>query len=402
MKKLRKLACVLALILVLVIPTPAVSVVGLGGGEYYVPGSPMINEKAYISPTEGDDLSHWVSTAPTIGNYDYSFSVMGDIQIVNNYFPDYLPSMFDYVVDNAEARNTKFCFNMGDITDKDKIYEWEAAKAGYDRIAKKMPYVVVRGNHDGRDNMNKYFGGNSAYMNMVDGSYMGKSYMTYQTFSVGIHKYLVLSLDWFVDEIHLKWANDVISAHPDYNAIVCVHCFLGKSETPTVAGESGTQSKYTYNLDVNNTPYEQNPSLDGNDIWNALKGNKNLKLIMGGHISYDDVGRWQGTGTNGNIVQGLLVCPQDIDVALARTAGDWHFQTTDPAYTSGMTGGYYAKPAAIMTTLYVSNSGRFFVEHYSVTRNQWWKSKNQFSFNLDLISINDNPTGSLYTPVIGM
>jgi hypothetical protein len=243
-------------------------------------------------------------------------------------------------------------------------------------------------------------------MDMVDGSYMGKSYMTYQTFSVGIHKYLVLTLDWFVDEIHLQWANDVIKAYPDYNAIVLVHSFLGKSETPTVAGESGTQSKYTYNLDVNNTPYEQNPSLDGADIWNALKGNANLKLIMAGHISYDDVGHWVGTGTNGNQVHALLVCPQDIDIALSRTAGNWKFATTDPAYTTGdnsgkYTGSYYGKPAAIMTTLYVSNSGRFFVEHYSVTRKQWWKEKNQFEFNLDLISINDNPTGSHYTPVKG-
>ena len=54
-----------------------------------------------------------------------------------------------------------------------------------------------------------------------------------------------------------------------------------------------------------------------------------------------------------------------------------------------------------MTTLYVSNSGRFFVEHYSTTRKQWFKSSNQFEFNLNLISINDNPTGSYYTPVKG-
>ena len=401
MKKLRKFAIMLVLILVVSLSGNVVTTTALNSGEYYVPGSPMINEKAYIGATAGDDLTNWVSTAPTIGDYDYSFGIMGDIQIINNYFPDYMPSLFDYYIDNAKARNTRFCFNMGDITDKDKIYEWEAAKAGYDRLGKVMPYVVVRGNHDGRANMNKYFGGNSAYMNSVDGSYMGKSYMVYTTFSVGIHKYLVLTLDWFVDEIHLQWANDVISSHPDYNAIVCVHSFLGKSQTPTVPGEYPTQSHYTYNLDVNNTPYAENPSLDGIDIWNALKGNANLKLILGGHVSFDDVGRWQGTGTNGNKVQALLVCPQDIDVGLARTAGSWKFKTTDPAYAAGMTGSYYGKPAAIMTTLYVSNEGRFFVEHYSLTRKQWWRTTNQFSFNLDLISINDNPTGSHYTQVVG-
>ena len=104
----------------------------------------------------------------------------------------------------------------------------------------------------------------------------------------------------------------------------------------------------------------------------------------------------------------MLVCPQDIDIGLSVAPGDWKFSAGDPAltdtengYKAPMTGSYYAKPAAIMTTLYVSNEGRFFVEHYSVTRQQWWRSTNQFSFNLDLISINDNPTGSHYTQVVG-
>ncbi|MBQ9103752.1 MAG: metallophosphoesterase [Clostridia bacterium] len=410
MKKLRKLACVLALILVLAIPAPAISVAGLNSGTYYIPGSPIQTESAYLAgSTYGDVASNWLTTAPNIGNYDYSFSVMGDIQIVNNYFPDELSKLFDYVVDNAAARNTKFCFNMGDITDKDKTEEWVRAKEGYDRVGKLMPYSLLRGNHDGRAQMEKYFGGNSAYMNSVDGSYMGKSYMTYQTFSVGIHKYLVLTLDWFVDEIHLQWANDIISAHPDYNAIVCVHCFLGKASqtattvAPTQPSYPFTQSSYTYNLDINNTDHATNPSLDGIDIWNALKGNKNLKLILSGHIAFDDVGYWEGTGTNGNKVVALLVCPQDVDVSVAYGSGSWKFPTTSAAYQAGKTGSYNGMGAGIMTTLYIDSSDdSFFVEHYSVLQQKWFKSSSQFSFNLDLISINDNSTGSLYTPVIGM
>ena len=422
MKRISRFACIFAILLVAVFSMNIVTVgvSGLSSGTYYVPGSPIQTEGAYLAgPTYGDVETNWISTAPNIGNYDYSFSVMGDIQIVNNYFPDYLPAMFDYVIDNAKARNTRFCFNMGDITDKDKTYEWEAAKKGYDRLGKVMPYAVVRGNHDGRINMNKYFGGNSSYMDMVDGSYMGKSYMTYQTFSVGIHKYLVLTLDWFVDEYHLKWANDVIKAHPDYNAIVLVHCFLGLKGTdvnvarPVAPTEetnfpfAAGSTYYKGNLDINGTPWETKKSKNGIDIWNALKGNANLKLIMGGHIAYDDVGYWEGTGTNGNKVVGLLVCPQDVDVSLAYATGawsgaQWKFPTDSAGYKAGKTGTYYGKPAAIVTNLYVDGSdGSIFVEHYSTVRKQWFKSSSQFEFNLDLISINDNPNGSYYTPVKG-
>lgn len=395
MKRIQKLACVFALVLSFLFSGSVVTASGLGGGNYYLPGSPIKDEKAYIGGTEGDDLSHWVEYAPYVGGYDYSLSVMGDIQIVNNYFPDYMPTLFDYIIDNAEAKNTKFCFNMGDITDKNKTEEWNRAKEGYDRVGEVMPYVVVRGNHDGRDQMNKYFGGNSTYMNSVDGSYMGKSYMVYTTFSAGLHKYLVLTLDWFIDEFHLMWANDVIKAHPDYNVIVCMHCFLDNEEKPSPSG----QSSYSDNLDVNGTPHEEKPSLNSTDVWEALKDNENLKLILGGHVGFDDVGRWEGTGTNGNKVMGLLINPQNVDVGLCRTPGDWTYDSSDPAYLEGMTGSYYGKPAGIITTLYVSNYGRFFVEHYSTVRKQWWKQKNQFEFNLDLISINDNPTGSLYFPM---
>lgn len=397
MNKLKKfIAFALTFLVISSLSVNAIGVSALQGGTHYIPGSTE-DDKCYHAATEGDILSHWVDEAPEIGEYDYSIGVMGDIQIVNYYFPEEMPKLFDYYIDNAKERNTRFVIGTGDITDHNTDGEWQRAKDGYERLGKLIPYTLVRGNHDKRPEMMEYFGGNSQYMSMQDSAYMNKVYLAYSTFSVGIHKYLVLPLDFFIDELHLKWAGQIISEHPDYNVIACMHNFLDSKGQPHATGNS----EYTGNLDIYGTPHDEKPSLNPTDVWNVLKKYENVKLIISGHISVDDILHWQGTGDNGNTVHALLIDPQDVDVGMAYAPGDFKYDPSSAQYQAGLTGSYYGKPAGIMTTLYVSNSGRVFVEHYSPLRNQWWKANNQFAFNLDLITINDNPTGNIYTQVVG-
>lgn len=420
MKRIKICASILAFLMVLFISSNTLGLAvadtitnvtpnsALKTAYYYLPGSPKTSDMNWTFDTAGGTESYWIDTAPNIGDYDYSFSVMGDIQTINYFYPDYFSGLFDYIVDNAEERNTRFCFSMGDITDRDSREEWDRAKKEYDRIGKLMGYSLVRGNHDGREMMEDTFGGDTPYASQMEGFYMDDVTVGYTTFSVGIHKYLVITLDWFIDEMHLQWASDLMESHPDYNVIVTVHAFLGKTnpklssdgtryEIAPTKGEYPLPSSYKDNLDVNNTPHSDHPSLDGLDVWNALKKHANLKLIMGGHVSIDDVLYWEGTGDNGNKVVGLLINPQDVDVSSAYMSGYWRFDESHPAYNGGT---YYAgKPAGIITTLYVSNDGHIFLEHYSTVRKKWFKSTNQFSFDLDLISINDS--GSVYTQTVG-
>lgn len=434
MKKIKKIAGLLALLMILSFSgntvviaaeasyTPVKPGADMPTAYYYLPGSPKTGDKNWTFDTKGGTESYWIDTAPEIGDYDYSFSVMGDIQTINYFYPDYFSGLFDYIVDNAEERNTRFCFSMGDITDRDSKEEWNRAKEQYDRIGKKMGYALIRGNHDGREMMEYTFGGNTAYASQMEGFYMDDVTVGYTTFSVGIHKYIVITLDWFIDELHVRWASDLIASHPDYNAIVITHCFLNKIDqsgnapvynseknryemTPS-RGNYPLPSSYSDNLDVNGTSGHK--SLDGADVWDMLKKHENLKLIMGGHVSIDDVLYWEGTGDNGNKVIGLLINPQDVDVSSAHMPGYWKFDESHEAYYTEVnengetvSKGYAGKPAGIITTLYISNSGRVFLEHYSTVRKKWFKSSNQFSFDLDLISVNDNSNGNVYTQTVG-
>ena len=65
-------------------------------------------------------------------DYDYSFAVLGDIQHITDYTPQDLPYLFDYILDNKDAKNIQFVFGMGDTTndvhnEANNLVEWQLA-----------------------------------------------------------------------------------------------------------------------------------------------------------------------------------------------------------------------------------------------------------------------------------
>ena len=81
----------------------------------------------------------------------------------------------------------------------------------------------------------------------------------------------------------LVWANGVLAANPSRRAIVVTHNLLNGNNFTT----------------------------QGAAIYNALKGNHNLFLMLGGHL--DTTGQRQEVGTNGNVVYALRSDYQIVD-----------------------------------------------------------------------------------------
>lgn len=322
-------------------------------------------------------------------NYDFSMVVIGDQQVPTaytaqdavrvasggrNWYPELrVNKVFQWVVDNVESKNIKFAFNMGDIVDNyaqnsaaQNAQEWVEGAAALKLLNGKVPYSMVRGNHDGDAEFQAFFPLNECKQNLgtslvsFDGSTMNN---TYQKFQAGGIKYLVINLDFGIapansnaNEI-LAWANQVVESNPDYNVIVATHGYLGadgiRLNTET-HGNGGMVNDY----------YKRAKS--GEDIWNEfVKLHENIVMVLCGHVGSDGIIKKDATGVNGNKIVELCVNSQVLDVDMQEVG----------CHISGN-----------VAMLYFSEGGtKVTVETYSTIRDQYYGTANQFSMTLNRV-----------------
>ncbi len=155
-----------------------------------------------------------------------------------------------------------------------------------------VPYGLTLGNHDGAPsatgNFNTAFGSRIASQLTYGGRYGTSDYdNTYAIFSASGMDFIVLFFEYDTSMTSaldvLVWANGILAANPTKRAIVVTHDLLN--------GNNFTNQ--------------------GTAIFNALKGNSNLFLMLGGHL--DITGRRQEVGTNGNLVYALRSDYQSVD-----------------------------------------------------------------------------------------
>ena len=298
----------------------------------------------------------FISKAPATG-YAYSFAVVGDIQKLNYLYPEKLHLIYDWIVDNAEEKNTQFVFQLGDITDTDAAREWARAKSVMSKMDGVVPYSVVRGNHDGATNFKKYFP-LEEYKHMIAGSYDNTMLNTFQKITVGKIKYLILNLDIGTEQAVLDWAGEVIEAHPDYNVIITTHIYLRSNGYLFSNAESAKPTKYNPN------------GMNSDEFWDKFVSKyENIKLVISGHDPSDDIVHTKKVGVNGNEVQQILVDPQ----------------STDKDTTGGV---------GLVAMLYFSEDGKNVeVEYYSTVREKFFKQSNQFTLQLEVIESDDPDQG---------
>ena len=171
----------------------------------------------------------WVDTAPTIGDYAYSFVIVGDTQAINdkngNKNNGPLAKLYDYICNNVNEKNIQFVFGLGDITENDDASEWERAKAQIQKLDGVVPYNLNRGNHDSSAMMKTYFSYED-YKNKFSGTADESILNTCQFLTVGNVDYLIFSLDFGPSDDVLNWAAGIIESHPNHNVIITTHSYL--------------------------------------------------------------------------------------------------------------------------------------------------------------------------------
>ena len=294
-------------------------------------------------------------------DYDYSFAVLGDIQHITDYTPQDLPYLFDYILDNKDAKNIQFVFGMGDTTndvhnEANNLVEWQLAKEQFFRFNGEIPYTVIRGNHDSVVRMNNYLGcEGSGYVAQLDGFYQeGNVVNAWKEFSVGGVDYLSLVINYESSDGVLEWASDVIEAHPNHRVILGTHVYL--------------QPDGTYDNEMNPNFAQDGTINNANQVWdNLVSQHENIFLVLSGHESSDDVMILQKTGVHGNTVTEMRVDSQYTDLVYMLKDDDLHGGTE--------------KGVGMVTMMYFKNDGtQVAVEHYSVLRD-WYRALQTFEID---------------------
>ena len=277
------------------------SVRDLSGNGYDVNYKQLLWEEEYIEP---------------VTDYAYSLAVVGDTQTVTYQNPELLKNIYNWILENKEAKNIQYVIGLGDITEYGvdeghKNYdatranaEWAAAKEAISLMDGKIPYSLIRGDgHDGIELFNQYFANHEGYTQNIAGYYQeGRIDNVYHTFKIGNVNYLLLSLDHGTKDGPLAWANEVVAAHPDHRVIVTTHEYIRRDGSMIVTGESGAASAY----DPNNNNAEV--------LWeDFLSKHPNIFMVLCGHVDSDDVVVSKQVGDYGNVVTQILIDPQTMD-----------------------------------------------------------------------------------------
>ncbi len=290
----------------------------------------------------------WIYEKEAVTDYDYSMAVVGDIQTITYYYPDKLHHIFDWICDNAGEKKMSHAFVLGDITDKDLDSEYELAKPLIQQMDEVVPYTLVRGNHDSKEQYNKYFTYDE-FENVNGGSYDGTMLNTYQFFNVGDTKFMSLALDIGAGDDVLAWASEVIEENPDTNVIVSTHIYMNSDG-----------SLMTEGVEMNPVTWYGGEKYADETWTDFLSQHENIVLVLCGHISTDTIVVRQDKGVNGNTVTQILVDPQKTD----KTIG----------------------ACGLVAMLYFKNDGKTVeVEYYSTVNEAYFLEENQFTFEIDLV-----------------
>ena len=226
---------------------------------------------------------------------DFTVVVLPDTQHYSQSYPAIFLNQTQWIVNNKDALNIVYVVHEGDIVETASSTEqWNSAVNAMNLLENPVtnglpdgiPYGVVPGNHDEpTTNYNTYFGV-SRFSNR---DYYGGSYLpdindsNYTFFSASGMDFIVIDLEYTSPPTDLlEWADSLLKTYSYRRAIVVTH--------------------YILDTDGSFGPW-------GQQVYNALKDNPNLFLMLCGHQHGEAMRR---EVYNGNTINIMLANYQDL------------------------------------------------------------------------------------------
>ncbi len=246
--------------------------------------------------------------APTVfPGPDFKIAVLPDAQMYTGLLGGGTSNMFiaqtEWAISNRVSGNIAYVTQLGDISNNGDnpayVFQWyNATNAMYrlenparTQLPDGMAYGVAVGNHEfspignaavgTTSNYNRYFGvSHFAGRDYYGGHYGTNNNNHFDFFSASGLEFVVLYFEYNTNPpVELfAWANAVLATNAQRRAIVVTHNF-GNTTTPVVWSDQA------------------------HAIYEALKGNTNLFLFLGGHVTGQ--GRREDT-FNGNTIRTLV------------------------------------------------------------------------------------------------
>jgi hypothetical protein len=180
-----------------------------------------------------------------------------------------LIAMFDdqtqWIVDNKTARNIVYVTHLGDIVDINAdTDQWNRANEALTRLETgSVAFGLSLGNHDGAPSNTGNFNNIFPYTRFPGAGHYptdNNNDNNYGLFSSGGMDFIVIHIEYGASAGVRTWANNLLAYdYPARRAIVVTHNLLTGSATPASF------------------------STEGQALYDALKANANLFLMLGGH-----------------------------------------------------------------------------------------------------------------------
>lgn len=288
---------------------PAPTLLAPAAGATNVARPPALSARV----TDPDSSAHTVrffGRPQATAASDFTVVVLPDTQYYSESFPTIFTAQTQWIMQNRDTLNIEYVAHVGDIVNvATQINQWNNANAAMSLLETPvagfpdgMPYCPSVGNHDiasggNTTNFNTYFGVSRFEGRGYYGGHFGSDNDNhFNLFSAGGMDFIVVSLEYDTtpDQPVLDWADALLKANPNRRAIVATHHGVGTGNPAAF----GTQ---------------------GQAIYESLKDNPNLFLIVCGHIC--------GEGQRADVFEGRTVRTILTDYQCRTNGGDGWLRT---------------------------------------------------------------------------
>jgi hypothetical protein len=241
---------------------------------------------------------------------DFTVVVLPDPQNETQYFPQVLNSQTKWIVNNQKALNIQMVLTEGDnINDGASTAQLQNLDAAFRLLENAgVPYLLAIGNHDyngfnpkasrNLSGFNQWFGpGRFAGKAYFKGNFpAGSNANSYAVLTINGQQYLFITLEYRATSASLDWAESILAANPDKEAIVVAHSFVLKN------------NRREDLCDDQDMPAA---NATGQATWMRLRKYRNITMFLSGHFTGGSGARRADVGDNGNLVNQLFADYQD-------------------------------------------------------------------------------------------
>jgi calcineurin-like phosphoesterase family protein/carboxypeptidase family protein len=242
---------------------------------------------------------------------EFTIVALPDTQFYSSTYPQIFAAQTQWIADHVKDQNIQLVVGLGDIVDGGgNLSQWQNADAAVRLLQGQVPYMMAIGNHDydqnnpaGRtastQNFNAFFGpARYAGASWYRGSFpAGSNENFYGVVTVNGHSYVIVVLEFAARDSALAWADGILKANQDKEAIIVTHMFTYADNTRISQCDQNSAASFGVGQDNN-----------GEDMWwKLVRKYPNIHLVLSGHVVQGDgTGRRMDLGANGNLVNQIL------------------------------------------------------------------------------------------------